>query len=151
MAKFKKASGYKAKEAPEVKQNAEDTEAPEYFQVLDLDAPEEDGGGVSFDIDEEETAAGPDEKPEESGPEDKPESPGPEENPEAPGPAEVPPQPGPQEAPAVEPRRVCGINGCTTWYDDPVIMKRHYQRQHGLYGPPNLNQPKPRNAETKLE
>ena len=46
--------------------------------------------------------------------------------------------------------KVCGVNGCTTWYDDPVVMKRHYQRVHGVNDHPNLNQPAPRNSEIKL-
>lgn len=48
---------------------------------------------------------------------------------------------GPQET---APVRVCGIEGCTTWYDDPVVMERHRRRQHGIGGE-NLNKPKPRN------
>jgi hypothetical protein len=55
----------------------------------------------------------------------------------------------PAEAPAGKPKQVCGINGCMTWYDDTVVMKRHRERQHGL-GAENLNKPRPRNAEIKL-
>ena len=53
---------------------------------------------------------------------------------------------GPQEAP----RKVCGINGCTTWYENPIVMKRHLERQHGIGGEQNRNQPAPRHSEIKL-
>jgi len=58
------------------------------------------------------------------------------------------------EAPVIMPKesgkKICGINGCTTWYDDPVVMARHRQRVHGIPAPKNLNQPKPRNEKIKL-
>jgi hypothetical protein len=56
----------------------------------------------------------------------------------------------PSEKPAIAPKEICGINGCTTWYDNPLVMKRHRERAHGIGAEPNLNQPKPRNAEIKL-
>lgn len=46
-------------------------------------------------------------------------------------------------------KKICGIGGCTTWYDDPVIMERHRKRQHGV-GVENINKPKQRHAEIKL-
>lgn len=49
----------------------------------------------------------------------------------------------PRERPEKKPQTICGIGGCTTWYDDPVVMKRHYQRQHGIGLHSDLNQPKP--------
>lgn len=52
----------------------------------------------------------------------------------------------PKEAPA---KKICGINGCTTWYEDPAVMKKHLERQHGI-GVQNLNRPKPRNANIRL-
>ena len=45
------------------------------------------------------------------------------------------------EAPRVGPK-MCGIRGCLTWYDDPVIMDRHRLRCHGI-GVINRNKPKP--------
>lgn len=59
--------------------------------------------------------------------------------------------PRPAERPAAAPKEtpVCGIGGCTTWYDDPVVMERHKRRQHGIGGE-DLNKPRPRNAEVKL-
>lgn len=62
--------------------------------------------------------------------------------------------PSPMEAPVIMPKeaptqRICGINGCTTWYDDPVVMERHRRRQHGIGGE-NLNKPLPRNPNIKL-
>jgi hypothetical protein len=50
----------------------------------------------------------------------------------------------PSEKPMADPSQVCGIGGCQTWYEDPVVMKRHYERQHGIGGPPDMNQPKER-------
>ena len=47
--------------------------------------------------------------------------------------------PGPAEAP------VCGINGCRTWYDDPIVMERHRRRQHGI-GEKNDYPPAPRSG-----
>ena len=63
--------------------------------------------------------------------------------------------PSPAEAPVIMPkeapvRKICGIGGCTTWYDDPIVMKRHRERQHGIGGQENLNKPKPRNQNIKL-
>jgi hypothetical protein len=62
--------------------------------------------------------------------------------------------PSPPEAPVVMPKEpaanICGINGCTTRYDDPVVMARHKERVHGIPAPKNLNQPKPRNENIKL-
>jgi hypothetical protein len=52
----------------------------------------------------------------------------------------------PEEAPVI---KVCGIGDCTTWYDDPAIMKKHYERQHGI-GIKNLNRSLPRNADIKI-
>ena len=62
------------------------------------------------------------------------------------------PEPRIAEKPVSAPseRPVCGIKGCMTWYDDPAIMRRHRERQHGVGGSSNENQPKPRNAEIKL-
>ena len=45
------------------------------------------------------------------------------------------------EAPRAGPK-MCGIRGCLTWYDDPVIMDRHRLRVHGI-GVTNRNKPKP--------
>jgi hypothetical protein len=28
--------------------------------------------------------------------------------------------------------RECGIAGCRTWYEDPLVMKRHRFREHGI-------------------
>jgi len=58
------------------------------------------------------------------------------------------------EAPVVMPKETpapkkCGINGCTTWYDDPIVMARHKYRQHGV-DVENLNRPLPRHANVKL-
>lgn len=44
---------------------------------------------------------------------------------------------------------VCGINGCRTAYEDPVLMQRHKERVHGI-NIVSLNHPQPRNAEKKL-
>ena len=44
--------------------------------------------------------------------------------------------------PTDPPVRQCGIGGCTTWYDDPVVMERHRRRCHGI-GVVNRNRPKP--------
>lgn len=55
----------------------------------------------------------------------------------------------PQEQPAEKPKEVCGIDGCTTWYDDPAMMMRHRERQHGI-GIRNLNRPLPRRGPMKL-
>jgi len=64
----------------------------------------------------------------------------PDEHPKSPAPAEkavveV------MEAPTVKPK-MCGVRGCLTWYDDPVIMDRHRLRVHGI-GAKNRNKPKP--------
>jgi len=48
-----------------------------------------------------------------------------------------------------KPKNICGINGCTTQYDNPIIMKRHRERVHGIGGAPNINVPAPRNPEIK--
>ena len=40
--------------------------------------------------------------------------------------------------------RECPVNGCTTWYDDPAVMLRHLQRQHGLFLPGKKTPPTPR-------
>jgi hypothetical protein len=56
----------------------------------------------------------------------------------------------PEEKPEAGPRHVCGINGCATWYENPIVMERHRQRQHDFGGPANLNQPKPRHSDIKL-
>jgi hypothetical protein len=54
--------------------------------------------------------------------------------------------PKPKETPQ---GKICGIHGCLTWYDDPTIMKRHYQRVHGINDFPNMNQLTPRNLNIK--
>jgi hypothetical protein len=56
---------------------------------------------------------------------------------------------GPEETQEVKEEKVCGIGGCRTWYDDPVVMKRHRERVHGI-GIKNLNKPKPRNELIKM-
>lgn len=45
----------------------------------------------------------------------------------------------PRETPVTIPDEICGINGCSTCYDDPVVMARHRLRVHGVVA--NLNQP----------
>ncbi len=75
---------------------------------------------------------------------------GPQEHPELQQSAEDVVLPEPSETPAVRPREVCGINGCATSYESRVLMQRHRERQHGIGGAPNLNQPKARNANIKL-
>ena len=52
----------------------------------------------------------------------------------------------PMETPVVQ---ICGINGCTTYYENPIVMQRHRERVHGIGGEPNLNNPKPRNQNIK--
>ena len=52
------------------------------------------------------------------------------------------------ESPTVQPQE-CGINGCRTWYDDPIVMARHRERVHGIGGQSNQNQPEPRNPNPK--
>lgn len=52
-----------------------------------------------------------------------------------------------EPAPRETARPVCGINGCTTWYDDPVVMEKHRRRQHGI-GVANEYPPKERTAKT---
>ena len=55
----------------------------------------------------------------------------------------------PSESPAQQPFSeplCCGIDGCTTRYDDEKIMHRHKERVHGIGGQPNLNQPLPRHG-----
>lgn len=64
-------------------------------------------------------------------------------------PNEQPEAQGPREDQAIKQKKVCGIGGCTTWYDDPELMKKHLRRQHGI-GAENLNKPKPRNKDIKL-
>ena len=45
--------------------------------------------------------------------------------------------------------KICGIDGCRTYYADPLLMAKHKERQHGI-GIKNLNQPNPRNKDIKL-
>jgi hypothetical protein len=59
-------------------------------------------------------------------------------------------QEAPQAKPAEKAQRICGINGCHTWYDDPQLMDKHRARVHGIPPPDNLNKPKPRNEDVKL-
>lgn len=54
---------------------------------------------------------------------------------------------GPQEK---TPDYICGINNCTTFYKNPILMAKHKERVHGIPAPKNLNQPKPRNENIKL-
>lgn len=66
------------------------------------------------------------------------------------GPEEMVVVPSDPETPVAMPKepgdhRVCGVNGCKTWYDDPVVMQRHMERQHGI-GVRNLNRPGPRHG-----
>jgi|SRR2546428_2738430 len=84
-------------------------------------------------------------------------------------PEEIPAEPGPAEnamayfaeAPAVaaaeipeiqasENSAICGIGGCTTVQEDPLVMKRHKERVHNVPATRNRNQPQSRNAEVRL-
>ena len=84
-------------------------------------------------------------------------------------PEEIPAEPGPaenamayfSEAPAVaaleipeiqasENSAICGIGGCATVQEDPLVMKRHKERVHNVPATRNRNQPQPRNAEVRL-
>ena len=54
------------------------------------------------------------------------------------------------EIQAAENGAICGIGGCTTVHQDPLVMKRHKERVHNVPATRNRNQPQPRNAEVRL-
>src|SRR2546428_14144409 len=54
------------------------------------------------------------------------------------------------EIQAAENSAICGIGGCTTVQEDPLVMKRHKERVHNVPATRNRNQPQSRNAEVRL-